>query len=131
TSVSLSEAIADSNNPVQSFAIDDINYIRNSVKATVDAYDGSVTLYAWDEEDPILKAWQAVYPTTIEPISAMSGELMSHVRYPTDLFKVQRNVLGVYHIDDAQSFAQQDNRWQTPNDPRNDTRLQPPYYLSM
>ncbi|QTV79808.1 UPF0182 family protein [Microbacterium sp. NIBRBAC000506063] len=131
TSVSLSEAISDSNMPQPSFTIDDINYIRNSVKATVDAYDGAVTLYAWDDEDPILQAWQKVYPGTIKPMSEMSGELMSHVRYPTDLFKVQRNILGVYHIDDARSFAQQDNRWQTPNDPRSEQNLQPPYYLSM
>jgi uncharacterized membrane protein (UPF0182 family) len=61
----------------------------------------------------------------------MSGELMSHVRYPTDLFKVQRTVLGVYHVDDANSFYQSDNRWQTPNDPQADTQLQPPYYLTM
>ncbi|MCS3842067.1 UPF0182 family protein [Microbacterium sp. AK031] len=131
TSVSLQDAIADSNTAAPNFAIDDINYIRNSVKATVDAYDGSVTLYAWDDEDPILEAWQKVYPSTVEPISEMSADLMSHVRYPTDLFKVQREILGVYHVDTAGSFAQQDNRWQTPNDPRNDTQLQPPYYLSM
>ena len=131
TSVSLSDAIADSNVPTPSLAIDDINYIRNSVKATVDAYDGSVTLYAWDEEDPVLKTWQKVYPSTLKPISEMSGELMSHVRYPTDLFKVQRDILGIYHVDKAGSFAQQDNRWQTPNDPRSDAMLQPPYYLTM
>ncbi|HWS51937.1 MAG TPA: UPF0182 family protein [Microbacterium sp.] len=131
TSVSLSDAIADSNVPTPTLAIDDINYIRNSVKATVDAYDGSVTLYAWDAEDPILKTWQKVYPSTLKPISEMSGELMSHVRYPTDLFKVQRDVLGVYHVDTAGSFAQQDNRWQTPNDPRSESMLQPPYYLTM
>lgn len=131
TSVSLSDAIADSNTQSPDFAIDDINYIRNSVKATVDAYDGSVTLYAWDDEDPILKAWQEVYPSTVEPYSEMSADLMSHVRYPTDLFKVQREILEVYHVDTAGSFAQQDNRWQTPDDPRNDNQLQPPYYLSM
>ncbi|MGM1017665.1 MAG: UPF0182 family protein [Actinomycetota bacterium] len=131
TSVSLSEAIADSNSTANNFAIDDINYIRNSVKATVDAYDGSVTLYAWDDEDPLLEAWQKIFPSTVEPISEMSGDLMSHVRYPTDLFKVQRDILGVYHVDTASSFAQQDNRWQTPNDPRSEQRLQPPYYLSL
>lgn len=131
TSVSLSDAIADSNTRAPTLAIDEINYIRNSVKATVDAYDGSVTLYAWDEEDPVLQAWQKVYPSTLEPISEMSGGLMSHVRYPTDLFKVQREILGVYHIDDARSFAQLDNRWQTPNDPRSEAQLQPPYYLTM
>ncbi len=131
TSVSLSDAIADSNAQATAFALDEINYIRNSVKATVDAYDGSVTLYAWDEEDPILQTWQKVYPATVMPISEMSGDLMSHVRYPTDLFKVQRAMLGVYHVDDALSFALRDNAWQTPNDPQNDTRLQSPYYLSM
>ncbi|MEJ1087364.1 UPF0182 family protein [Microbacterium sp. Mu-80] len=131
TTVSLQDAIADSRTPASVVAFDNINYIRNSVKATVDAYDGSVTLYAWDEEDPILEAWQNIYPTTVKPISEMSGELMSHVRYPTDLFKVQRDVLGVYHIDNANAFAQEVNRWQTPDDPRAENRLQPPYYLSM
>jgi uncharacterized membrane protein (UPF0182 family) len=131
STVSLSSAISDSSNPAPRFALDDINYIRNSVKATVDAYDGSVTLYAWDEEDPVLQTWQNVYPTTIEPIEEMSADLISHVRYPTDLFKVQRSVLGVYHVDDARSFYQSDNRWQTPNDPQADTQLQPPYYLTM
>ncbi|WP_127474393.1 UPF0182 family protein [Microbacterium sulfonylureivorans] len=131
STVSLASAISDSSNPAPRFALDDINYIRNSVKATVDAYDGSVTLYAWDEEDPVLQSWQKVYPSTVEPISEMSAELISHVRYPTDLFKVQRTVLGVYHVDDARSFYQSDNRWQTPNDPQADSQLQPPYYLTM
>ncbi|MFT4157005.1 MAG: UPF0182 family protein [Microbacterium sp.] len=131
TSVSLSNAIADSSTPTPSLAIDEINYIRNSVKATVDAYDGSVTLYAWDDTDPMLKAWQKVYPSTLKPISEMSAGLMSHVRYPTDLFKIQRSMLGIYHIGDAGSFAQLDNRWQTPKDPRSTEQLQPPYYLSM
>ncbi|MBP2437784.1 UPF0182 family protein [Microbacterium amylolyticum] len=129
--VSLSEAISDSANPQPNLLIDDVNYIRNSVKATVDAYDGSVTLYAWDEEDPVLQTWQNVFPTTIEPISEMSGDLMSHVRYPTDLFKVQRAMLGVYHVDSANAFYQRDNAWETPADPSNQTMLQPPYYLTM
>ncbi|KQQ68780.1 UPF0182 family protein [Microbacterium sp. Leaf320] len=131
TNVSLSDAIADSNLPSPTIAIDEINYIRNSVKATVDAYDGSVTLYAWDDQDPVLQTWQNIYPSTLKSVSDMSADLMSHVRYPTDLFKVQRDVLGTYHIDTAGSFAQQDNRWQTPNDPRSDSVLQPPYYLTM
>ncbi|MET0734515.1 MAG: UPF0182 family protein [Microbacterium sp.] len=129
--VSLQQAISDSNNTQPRFALDDVNYIRNSVKATVDAYDGSVTLYAWDEEDPMLQTWQKVYPSTLKPISDMSAELISHVRYPTDLFKVQRALLGVYHVDDAQSFYSRDNAWETPNDPQRDTQLQPPYYLTM
>ena len=131
TTVPLSQAIADSNNTAPRFALDDINYIRNSVKATVDAYDGSVTLYAWDDEDPLLQAWQKVYPSTVKPISEMSADLISHVRYPTDLFKVQRAMLGVYHVDDAQSFYERDNAWATPEDPQNPDQLQPPYYLTM
>ncbi|GAA3927806.1 UPF0182 family protein [Microbacterium soli] len=129
--VSMQDAIADSQTPASAVAFDNINYIRNSVKATVDAYDGSVNLYAWEADDPILQAWQKVYPGTVKPISEMSGDLMSHVRYPTDLFKVQRAMLGVYHVDDVGSFAQEDDRWQTPEDPRVKTQLQPPYYLSM
>ncbi|GAA1959073.1 UPF0182 family protein [Microbacterium deminutum] len=131
TTVSLQDAITDANNPAPRFALDDINYIRNSVKATVDAYDGKVTLYAWDTKDPVLQTWQKVYPSTLKPISDMSADLMSHVRYPTDLFKVQRAMLGVYHVDNAQSFYQRDNAWATPNDPQTDARLQPPYYLTM
>ncbi|WP_292834397.1 UPF0182 family protein [Microbacterium sp.] len=130
--VSLRDAISDTTNTAPRVALDDVNYIRNSVKATVDAYDGSVTLYAWDETDPLLQAWQKVYPSTLKPISDMSGDLMSHVRYPTDLFKVQRAMLGTYHVDDAQSFYQRDNAWKTPNDPVSKTDvLQPPYYLTM
>jgi uncharacterized membrane protein (UPF0182 family) len=129
--VSLRDAISDTTNTQPRVALDDINYIRNSVKATVDAYDGSVTLYAWDEEDPLLQAWQKIYPLTLEPISQMSGDLMSHVRYPTDLFKVQRAMLGTYHVDDAQSFIRRDNAWRTPQDPVTNTSLQPPYYLTM
>ncbi|WP_460775220.1 UPF0182 family membrane protein [Microbacterium sp. GXF7504] len=133
TATSMSRAIEDANNENPQIALDNINYIRNSVKATVDAYDGSVTLYAWDDEDPLLQAWQKVFPTTLKPVSEMSGDLMSHVRYPTDLFKVQRAMLGVYHVDDAQSFFQQDNVWATPADPQStdQTVNQPPYYLTM
>src|SRR5690606_37682403 len=131
TQVSLSEAISDSANPQPNLLVDDVNYIRNSVKATVDAYDGSVTLYAWDDSDPVLKTWQKVFPSTLKPISEMSGDLMSHVRYPTDLFKVQRSMLGIYHVDTANAFYQRDNAWETPKDPSNDQALQPPYYLTM
>jgi hypothetical protein len=112
----------------------DVNYIRNSVKATVDAYDGKVELYAWDEQEPILKTWTKVFPATVKPLSEMSGELLSHVRYPADLFKMQRWVLGRYHVTDAGSFYSQQDAWMTPNDPVEGTglgTLQPPYYLTM
>lgn len=112
----------------------DVNYIRNSVKATVDAYDGKVELYAWDEQEPILKAWTKVFPATVKSLSEMSGELLSHVRYPADLFKMQRWVLGRYHVTDAGSFYSQQDAWMTPNDPVEGTglgTLQPPFYLTM
>ena len=111
-----------------------INYIKNSVKATVDAYDGKVELYQWNEEDPILQAWMKVFPDTIQPKSAISGELMSHIRYPSDLFKMQRSVLGRYHVTEAGAFYSQQDAWMTPNDPVGGTglgTLQPPYYLTM
>lgn len=109
-----------------------VNYIRNSVKATVDAYDGSVTLYAWDDQDPILKAWQKVFPTSLKPFSEMSGDVMSHVRYPEDLFKVQRELLGRYHVTEPGSFYQAKDVWSVPNDPTVDTDVkQPPFYMSL
>ena len=132
--VSYSEAISDSDTVASPLAFDEVNYIRNSVKATVDAYDGSVTLYAWDEEDPILKTWAKVFPTKLEPMSEMSGELMSHVRYPADLFKMQRAVLGRYHVTEADAFYSREDAWTTPLDPtqgQGSTLLQPPYYLTM
>ncbi len=112
----------------------EINYIKNSVKATVDAYDGKVELYQWDEQDPILNAWMKIFPDTIQPKSAISGELMSHIRYPSDLFKMQRSVLGRYHVTEAGAFYSQQDAWMTPNDPIGGTglgTLQPPYYLTM
>ena len=114
-----------------------VNYIRNSVKATVDAYDGTVSLYAWDSEDPLLKSWGKIFPGTLKDVSEMSGGLLSHVRYPTDMFKVQRAVLGEYHVTDPDAFYSAEDRWRTPNDPvsgntANAEKLaQPPYYLTM
>jgi uncharacterized membrane protein (UPF0182 family) len=129
---SLSDAIVDTNTLPEPFAIDDINYIRNSVKATVDAYDGTVTLYEWDEEDPILKTWEAIYPGTITPKGEMSDELLAHVRYPADLFKVQRSVLATYHVTDPVEFYNGTDAWATPDEPTQATEVaQPPYYLTM
>jgi uncharacterized membrane protein (UPF0182 family) len=129
----LAQMVSDSNSPGV-FLRGQVNYIRNSVKATVDAYDGKVTLYEWDEKDPILKTWMKVFPEAIQPLSSMSGELLSHVRYPADLFKVQRALLGSYHVDEAGAFYSQQDAWMTPNDPvggQGIGSLQPPYYLTM
>ncbi|MHA7306477.1 UPF0182 family membrane protein [Arthrobacter sp. TMN-49] len=109
-----------------------VNYIRNSVKATVDAYDGSVELFAWDAEDPILKAWQRVFPTSVKPLTEMSGDVMSHVRYPEDIFKVQRELLGQYHVTDPDKFFKNTEAWSIPDDPTTKAvDKQPPYYLSL
>ncbi|RBY91838.1 membrane protein [Blastococcus sp. TBT05-19] len=108
-----------------------VNYIRNSVKATVDAYDGTVTLYAWEEDDPVLKTFMKAFPGTVQPRSEMSEELVSHVRYPEDLFKVQRDILTRYHVDDPQDFYNSSDRWQIPDDPTQGGQAdaQPPYYI--
>ncbi|GGJ10630.1 UPF0182 protein [Streptomyces brasiliensis] len=109
-----------------------VNYIRNSVKATVDAYTGDVKLYQWDTEDPVLKTWMKAFPGTVEPKSDISADLMSHLRYPQDLYKVQRELLTRYHVTDAQTFLTGSEVWQVPDDPTNKSgNAVPPYYLSM
>ncbi|MFD8806907.1 UPF0182 family protein [Streptomyces sp. NPDC059597] len=109
-----------------------VNYIRNSVKATVDAYTGEVKLYQWDTKDPVLKTWMKAFPHTVEPRSDISSALMAHLRYPQDLFKVQRELLTRYHVTDSQTFLSGNEVWQVPDDPTNDSRSAvPPYYLSM
>ncbi|MCW2852433.1 MAG: hypothetical protein JWM84_2097, partial [Nocardioides sp.] len=108
---------------------DEINYMRNAVKATVDAYDGTVTLYEWDEEDPILKAWMSAFPDTVVEKSRISDELLQHLRYPEDLFKVQRYQYARYHITDADDWYQGNDRWEVPEDPNSTRNLQPPYRL--
>ena len=134
---SLRDVTADSLTQTKSSVValdaQDINYIRNSVKATVDAFTGAVTLYAWDPQDPVLRTWMKIFPSTVKPMTDMSGSLMSHVRYPEDLFKVQRTVLGRYHVTDANAFFGGQDFWQVPADPTDNeaAALQPPFYLSL
>ncbi|MET9438416.1 UPF0182 family protein [Streptomyces sp. NPDC006551] len=109
-----------------------VNYIRNSVKATVDAYDGTVTLYQWDKEDPVLKTWMKAFPDTVEPREAIKPELMQHLRYPQDMFKVQRELLTRYHVTNPAQFYSGSDAWQVPDDPTTkEGNAVPPYYLSM
>ncbi|WP_328980899.1 UPF0182 family protein [Streptomyces canus] len=109
-----------------------VNYIRNSVKATVDAYTGQVKLYQWDTKDPVLKTWMKAFPGTVEPKTDISTDLMAHLRYPQDLFKVQRELLARYHVEDADTFLSGSEVWQVPDDPTNKSGdAVPPYYLSM
>ncbi len=114
---------------LQTIPTDEINYVRSAVKATVDAYDGTVNLYAWDEEDPILKTWMSAFPDTVRPKSEIPEALLEHLRYPEDLFKVQRSQLARYHVLQADDFYQGDERWEVPTDPQASNSQQPPYRL--
>jgi len=109
----------------------EINYMRNSVKATVDAYTGAVTLYAVGQ-DPIRDAWNKAFGgKLIKPETAIPAALSAHFRYPEDQLKVQRDLLTRYHVTDAKTFYSGQNAWQVPNDPANENAglKQPPYYL--
>ncbi len=131
------DSVTEESSTVKSLQSQTVNYMRNSVKATVDAYDGSVDLYAWDPDDPVLQAWEGVFPTQYKPIGDISGDLMSHLRYPEGMFKVQRSLLAKYHVTNASEFFSGEDFWQTPTDPTESDAekqqgvLQPPYYLTL
>ena len=111
-----------------------VNYIRNSVKATVDAYDGTVTLYQWDTKDPVLKTWMKAFPNTVKAKSAISKALLEHVRYPEDMFRVQRDILSSYHVKSAAAFYGGQDFWRVPRDPSTfgaNAGAQPPYYMTL
>ncbi|HLK94765.1 MAG TPA: UPF0182 family protein [Nocardioidaceae bacterium] len=134
--VDLDSATADTNTEEGSTTAlpsDQITYLRNSVKATVDAYTGEVALYEWDEDDPILDAWRETFPDTVQSKDEISEPLLEHLRYPEDLFKVQREVLQTYHVEEASTFYSGTERWEVPTDPAasSESVLQPPYYLSV
>ena len=88
-----------------------INYMRNSVKVVVDAYTGATTLYAFDSEDPILATYRRIFPSLFKDSSAMPADLRRHVRYPEDLFKVQSEVYGLYHMTNPQVFFNREDLW--------------------
>lgn len=132
---SLTETTQDTQNPNgtnQRLINEQVGYIRNSVKATVDAYDGTVDLYEFDTEDPVLKAWEGVFPNVVKPEAEISDELRNHFRYPEDMFKVQRNLLAKYHVSDPGVFFNNDAFWSVPEDPTAGEARglnQPPYYV--
>ena len=128
------DALNVNNNPLTSVPNSKINYIRNSVKATVDAYDGTVTLYAWDEKDPVLKTWMKAFPNVVKSKSEMTKDLVAHVRYPEDLFRIQRDVLSLYHVKKASAFYGGQDFWRVPRDPSTlgaNAGAQPPYFYSV
>jgi hypothetical protein len=109
-----------------------VNYIRNSVKATVDAYDGTVTLYEWDETDPMLQAWKGVFPDSVVGRDEVPEDLLVHLRYPEDLFKVQRGLLARYHVSDPSTFYGGQDFWEIPPDPAAAAPVSvPPYFITL
>jgi uncharacterized membrane protein (UPF0182 family) len=127
------DSLTERTTSVQALEAAQVNYMRNSVKATVDAYDGSVKLYSWDNQDPVLKAWSKAFGGTVRPMSEISSGLMSHLRYPEDLFKVQRSLMAKYHVGDPGAYYGGQDFWTIPDDPTQETQTvdQPPYYLSI
>ncbi len=129
-----SDALTANSTSVTAQGNQNINYIRNSVKATVDAYDGTVTLYQWDEKDPVLATWSKAFPGTVQPKSKISKSLLEHIRYPEDMFRVQREILSSYHVQTAAAFYGGQDFWRVPRDPSTfgaNAGAQPPYYLTL
>ena len=129
-----SDALTNNSSAITAQGNQNINYIRNSVKATVDAYTGEVVLYQWDEKDPVLKTWSKAFPGTITPKSEISPQLLEHIRYPEDMFRVQREILSSYHVTTAAAFYGGQDFWRVPRDPSTfgaNAGAQPPYYLTL
>ena len=91
-----------------------INYIRNSVKVVIDAYDGSTSYYVVDENDPIIQTYRKIFPSLFKPCSEMPEDLRAHIRYPQDLFEIQANMYQLYHMQDAQVFYNKEDLWDVP-----------------
>ncbi|MGA1876351.1 MAG: UPF0182 family protein [bacterium] len=111
-----------------------INYIRNSVKAVIDAYHGTTTFYVIDEEDPIIRTYQKIFPSLFRPFSEMPEDLRSHIRYPRDLFEVQAYMYRTYHMEDTQVFYNKEDLWDLPMQQSLSGQTESPmkgYYVTM
>ncbi|MGD1854075.1 MAG: UPF0182 family protein [Leptolyngbyaceae cyanobacterium] len=108
------------------------NYIRNSVKVVVDAYNGSVSFYVADATDPIIQTWARLFPRLFQPLESMPPALTAHIRYPEDYSRVQSNQLLVYHMTDPRIFYNREDTWRAPNEIyANESQVVSPYYLIM
>ncbi len=109
------------------------DYIRNSVKITMDAYDGTVHFYVADPSDPLIKAWEGVFPGMFEPLSAMPAGLQAHLRTPESMFNAQTQMYAAYHVTDVSSFYKGDNLWMVPSVTTAGTNVLPPqaYYVEI
>jgi uncharacterized protein len=116
--------------PYSDTGSDGINYIRNSVKIVIDAYNGTVKFYIAEPKDPLIVSWSKIFPQMFQPLAAMPANLLSHIRYPVDFFKIQSERLMIYHMTDPQVFYNREDQWQIPNEIYgNQTRPVEPYYL--
>ncbi len=133
--IRIADAYTTTNRYPYSQPVDGINYIRNSVKATVDAYHGTVNLYITDPSDPIIQTYVRVFPNTLRPIAEMPDSLRSHLRYPEDIFLLQAKVFATYQMNEPQEFYNKEDQWtiaQTPgaND-KEEAKTMEPYYTIM
>ncbi len=123
------DAYTTSNRYPYSERINGVSYIRNSVKITIDAYDGTVVFYAFDETDPVLATWRAVFPDLIVDGSTMPDEVRAHLRYPEDLFRVQAEIYKTYHMLDPLVFYNKEDQWALPGEADGGTPMDPFYVL--
>jgi uncharacterized protein len=107
------------------------NYLRNSVKVVIDAYNGSVTFYVFDSNDPIINAYRRMLPGFFKDAAAMPPSLRRHVRYPEDIFTVQAEMYGTYHMTNPMTFYNREDRWEVPRELYRDREIEmPPYYVT-
>ncbi|MEL7510511.1 MAG: UPF0182 family protein, partial [Cyanobacteria bacterium J06554_1] len=110
----------------------DFNYIRNSVKAVVNAYQGTVDFYVADADDPIIQTWSGLFPGMFQSLVDMPAELVAHIRYPQDYSLVQSNQLLTYHMTDPRVFYNREDQWRAPSEIyANEQQIVEPYYLIM
>ena len=115
--------------PVQRLGL---NYIRNSVKIVIDAYNGTVAFYLMDAAEPIARTYQRIFPDLFKPFAAMPPDLQKHIRYPEDLFLIQAQIYQAYHMEAADVFYNREDLWQFPREPGGDgATLMVPYYIIM
>jgi uncharacterized membrane protein (UPF0182 family) len=114
------------------------NYIRNSVKVVIDAYNGTTTFYVADPADPIIVTWQCIFPTLFRPLAAMPADLQKHIRYPEDLFFIQAQIYRAYHMEAPEVFYNREDLWQFPREPTgldgtdmSGAARMAPYYIMM
>lgn len=116
------------------FAGQQVNYLRNSVKVVVNAYDGTVTFYLADTKDPLIASYQGVFPDLLKPLSDMPKALRAHLRYPEELFRAQTAMYTLYHMDDPQIFYNREDQWEIPsvgndNDPNEQSKFAPRHMI--